>query len=174
MCPWKKHSLPREQADVTSGNESITESWINSISELESFFVFSFSHNFRLPGTVSLGVRCLQFPLCPHTIKECCFYSEFESWWASVYVTGNSLRQCLHLKPGFNCISIQVLNISDKNTCKQKEVYSVLPFPLDVFQSNCLHGRDCKKFVAVSYVDTFIPDCCFSSDICTWILTKLV
>lgn len=45
-------------------------------------------------------------------------------------------------------ISIQVLNVSDKNTCKQKEVYFVLPLPLDVFRSICLYGRDCIKLVA--------------------------
>lgn len=185
-CVLGKSILCLENADVTSGNESIAESWKNSVSELESFFVFSFSHSLRLPGALFLGVRCLRFPLCPHAINECCFYREFESWWASVYVPGNSPRHVCIWNQNFKCISILVLNISDILlfiylfilqyffTCKQKEVYSVLPFALDVLHSNCLYGRDCIKLAAVSCVDTFIPDCGFSFDICTWILTELV
>lgn len=41
-----------------------------------------------------------------------------------------------------------MLDVSDKNTCKHKEVYSVLPFPLDVSGSICLYGSDCVKLVA--------------------------
>lgn len=76
-----------------------------SVSLLECFPVFPFSPNCRLLWTLSLGVICLQFPLCAHAINKHCFYSESESWWVSMHATENNLRKPICIwKQDFNCI----------------------------------------------------------------------
>ena len=77
----------------------------SSISLSESSFVFPFSLNCRLPGTLSFGVKCLLFPLCAHAINKHYFHREFESWWASMHATENNLRKPICIwKRDFNCI----------------------------------------------------------------------